>query len=845
MSPVWLFAGAMAALLMGAGLSGMDAHAAPPRSAADYYVSPSGNDQWSGRLPAPNAARTDGPFATLPRARDVVRHRIAAGLTADLTTLVRGGRYFLPDGITFGPQDSGDARHRVTYAAYPGERPTLIGGVSLTGWKPYRDGILVAALPKQYKPSQLFEDGERLTLARAPKTGYLQLEKPVDGQLQRAFIYKEGDLHLSSDHGDAEARIYIWPGENWFSADKPIAKVDPATRTITLGNDEGYEMKAGNRYFAHNALSLLTAPGEAVLHLGEGRAYVRPRRATATPHIVASTAPTLLTVMAPEGKTVRNLHFEGLNFSISNGDAVQFSGAEDCSLTHCVIENGAQHGVALQGRAQGIRITGNEIRNHGYVGVMLEGMGVGSDPKPTPDVNRDNVVADNHIHHCGRRVGHGSGVQLSGSGHNQIVHNEIDHMPRYGTTIKGQRYQIMREANPAVTWENHYEYLHSRNNLFAYNHIHHTNEDSQDTGAMESWGPGRDNVYDHNLIHDTGNAQFNLQSGMYLDDASDLFTLTNNVIYGVRGVGGDQPIYAKGVGNVIKNNLLIVGPTNSSAIRSLFMADERADHHTYERNLIVFEPRVRDASEAIGRLGVGVSELHPVGKTLTWMVDVPAAGAYDVWLYYSADNGFGAMDNRSTMTLDAEAPVGLAHVPNTGGWDTKAWSRAARMTLPKGRHTLKWTNVKGGGLNWDATVFTEDAAWKPEGETLPPVAAGKHLVVVQAEAADEFFDAGGTRSFYQFDNWSDDRVSASDRNLFWNPAGTVGVRGAPGGESWAAWRAILGGKYDAHSVVADPLFVNAAKRDYRLKSGSPAEKIGFQPIDLSEVGPRKGQALRR
>jgi len=39
--------------------------AAPPT----LYVSPTGNDAWTARSPDTNAERTDGPFATLERAR--------------------------------------------------------------------------------------------------------------------------------------------------------------------------------------------------------------------------------------------------------------------------------------------------------------------------------------------------------------------------------------------------------------------------------------------------------------------------------------------------------------------------------------------------------------------------------------------------------------------------------------------------------------------------------------------------------------------------------------------------------------------------------------------------------
>ncbi len=48
-----------------------------------FHVSPDGRDAWSGRLREPNAARTDGPFAGLARARDAVRAmKNAAGLRA-------------------------------------------------------------------------------------------------------------------------------------------------------------------------------------------------------------------------------------------------------------------------------------------------------------------------------------------------------------------------------------------------------------------------------------------------------------------------------------------------------------------------------------------------------------------------------------------------------------------------------------------------------------------------------------------------------------------------------------------------------------------------------------------
>jgi hypothetical protein len=43
---------------------------------------------------------------------------------------------------------------------------------------------------------------------------------------------------------------------------------------------------------------------------------------------------------------------------------------------------------------------------------------------------------------------------------------------------------------------------------------------------------------------------------------------------------------------------------------------------------------------------------------------------------------------------------------------------------------------------------------------------------------------------------------------------------------------------DSHPVFADPGFIDSAACDYRLRPGAAALAIGFQPIDVSRMGPR-------
>jgi hypothetical protein len=47
------------------------------------------------------------------------------------------------------------------------------------------------------------------------------------------------------------------------------------------------------------------------------------------------------------------------------------------------------------------------------------------------------------------------------------------------------------------------------------------------------------------------------------------------------------------------------------------------------------------------------------------------------------------------------------------------------------------------------------------------------------------------------------------------------------------------GGNDAHSIFADPLFVDAKQNNFALKQDSPALKMGFKPIDMRDGGVRK------
>ncbi len=66
------------------------------------------------------------------------------------------------------------------------------------------------------------------------------------------------------------------------------------------------------------------------------------------------------------------------------------------------------------------------------------------------------------------------------------------------------------------------------------------------------------------------------------------------------------------------------------------------------------------------------------------------------------------------------------------------------------------------------------------------------------------------------------------------PASVPLKRDAPT-DRWPKWWQAQG--LDRHSLVADPLFVDPDKGDYRLRDDSPALKLGFKPIPVEKIGP--------
>ena len=100
-----------------------------PATTNEWYVSPVGNDSWSGRLPEPNQAQTDGPVASITRAATLVRER--RDRTSPSVVTIAEGRYQQSAPLTFGAQDGGDSHAGTVTWHGAGQGAVLSFGVTL------------------------------------------------------------------------------------------------------------------------------------------------------------------------------------------------------------------------------------------------------------------------------------------------------------------------------------------------------------------------------------------------------------------------------------------------------------------------------------------------------------------------------------------------------------------------------------------------------------------------------------------------------------------------------------------------------------------------------------------
>ena len=623
---------------------------------ANFYVAPDGNDQ--------NPGTKEKPFATLDQARLTVRNYKNDNQQEDILVLFREGTYQFTETVNFTLEDSADEGQTITYAAFPGENPVFSSGVSITNWEKLeqdivpeglsselQDKIWVADVPEKLDKFFTLYQGQK-RLPRARTEGFvpdIEREEKVD---KCTLKYPQGKMKKWSNFNDAE--VLVRPNSAWCMNVLPLDSIDedqckaytsvPATypmKQVRWAEAYGDAVKKNGSVWIENIFEALNKPGEWVLDSENKKIYLWPKGEKPGDDIVAPLLTELIKVEGeinyndPVDVPVKNLVFTGFTFTHADRfqwdkdhqgwglqhdwemfdkptALVRFRGAENCIINDCNFSNSGGTGIRLDLHCKNNQIKNSIFANLGNVGILLAGYGPG-----TKDVNKNNKIINNHIHHIGEILWHAVGIFIWQSGENEVINNFIHDTPYTGLVVSGrinwdpegkrECSKIIRwnEVNEIVdetpvdddtigNWIKRERFLHGRKNIIESNEMTRVMQVLGDGNCIYVSGTGKDNIVRNNYLHDC--LSQSMGAAIRCDDDQHLTLIENNIIY--RNGGSGNGIAIKGVNDIINNFIIDLRPVthhrgyisleympvNNSIIQKNVIYSKREDTKIYGQN---------------------------------------------------------------------------------------------------------------------------------------------------------------------------------------------------------------------------------------------------------------------
>ena len=543
----------------------------PTKVKGDFYVSPKGNDNWSGTLAEPNAAGTDGPFATIKRAQQGVldlkaqvyqpkkisnisryigsTHPLGKG--KDIVIFIREGLYTLTTPLGFTPKDGGDRvetnlptgafefhhlrDHFVTYAAYPGEKPVISGGTEVKNWE--KNGDYWAAPFTQENATLLLANGQKQTPARTPDSGYFTVDKLTNNS---EINFKEGDIKTWKDM--AYNRIILMM--RWNIAENSIARVDVKNHKAYLAHPEPRLLLVPPRYYIENVKDAMNLPGEWYFDKGRKEICYIPAKGIINPNEAKICVPNynqLVTVTGEEGKPVRNLRFYGLTFDgvTAGGTVISYDYAQGCEIESCELSNSESVALKLGFGCTNTRISNNLFRQ------LKRGAVQGRGPKENGNIRqqvKQTLIYKNRFIECGGDV-----VQFLYTNFTTISHNYF-HKSYWPNCVSCQWGNMEEEADGSY--------------LVEYNHFDDMQNDADDTGVIKLAGLTLNSFVRNNLFHRIHRGFTNENVPIWFDCLAKDWVVEKNIFYDIE----QRTMKLNGAyitDNVYRNNELIEAPKNA------------------------------------------------------------------------------------------------------------------------------------------------------------------------------------------------------------------------------------------------------------------------------------------
>ena len=427
------------------------------------FVSATGDDSSPGTV--------SRPLKSFQAAQAAIRN-LKKENSGAISVYFRAGTYYLPDTIVFTAEDSGRTGAPIIYAPYPGEQVLLSGGSRLSPkWTPYRDGIMKTSVPSGTTTDQLFVNGQVQILARYPNydanaqylNGYapdaISLERaqrwadPRGAYIHALHQYLWGDMHYVITGKSADGNVSYEGG--WQ-------------------NNRPKPMHAQYR-FVENVFEELDSPGEWYLDQAKSTLYFYPPAGLDLGNAKIETVRLthLVEFRGTPDKPAKWIELRGFTFQhtsrtfmetrepllrsdwrIYRGGAIFLTGAEDCVVDDCFLDQLGGNGIFVSGYNRRIHISRCHIAAAGANGVCFVGerkavrnpldnyddrlaiADLDLTPGPrSPDYPEDCLVEDSVIYKTGRVEKQTAPVEIAISKSITVRHCSIYDVPRAGINI--------------------------------------------------------------------------------------------------------------------------------------------------------------------------------------------------------------------------------------------------------------------------------------------------------------------------------------------------------------------------------------------------------------------------
>ena len=524
--------------------------------AVEIFVSPSGNDNWSGRLMNVNPAGTDGPKATLSAALDALRNVADA---QPRRMVLMAGEYFLEKPLLLNPSDNG-----LEITAAPKQSVVLYGGRKITGWQKEGNQFYAASLPGVKEGNWDFRvlivNGRYCDRARLPEKGKFEhltdfpvpwmsttgggwKRKPTPIELT-TLKFKPQDVPDNLEPHNAEVRVY----HMWDESLVGLSRIDRENHLLHFSSPTGHPAGAFGvkNYVIFNVRQGMTQPGQWYLDRQAGKVVYWPLQGEdlTQAEVLAPTVESVIRLQGEQNKLVKNITLKDFKVAVTTTPlqaggfgagnfpgAIQLDYAQDCRLSFLEISNVGGQGIKVNnGRNE---ITHCRIHHIGACGIRAPSC----------------VVTDNLVHDIG--LTYPSSIALWGGGKNGVFsHNEIHDAPYTGINCGGE------------------------NHLIEANHIYRVMQKLHDGGGIYCFA-GKNTVLRGNFIHDLIDTGGYGASAYYLDERSEMCTVEMNLSVNVARPSHNHMANH----NTIRNNVFI----HNGDLQLTFA---RCSDYSFEKNVL-------------------------------------------------------------------------------------------------------------------------------------------------------------------------------------------------------------------------------------------------------------------